>query len=94
MSAGVSIRVFYSICLAGKSDWLCKSRDILEVLRSVNGLLAFVVCFEHVSQQAKAMPREIITLALGQCGNQIASEFWRKVQAVPMTIVVNLRRAA
>ena len=25
------------------------------------------------------MPREIITLALGQCGNQIASEFWKKV---------------
>ena len=28
------------------------------------------------------MPREIITLALGQCGNQIASEFWRKVSAI------------
>ena len=25
------------------------------------------------------MPREIITLQAGQCGNQIGSEFWRKV---------------
>lgn len=25
------------------------------------------------------MPREIITLQVGQCGNQIGSEFWRKV---------------
>ena len=27
------------------------------------------------------MPREIITLQAGQCGNQIGSEFWRKVVA-------------
>ena len=26
------------------------------------------------------MPREIITLQAGQCGNQIGSEFWRKVR--------------
>jgi hypothetical protein len=26
------------------------------------------------------MPREIITLQVGQCGNQIGSEFWRKVR--------------
>ena len=25
------------------------------------------------------MPREIITLQVGQCGNQIGSEFWKKV---------------
>lgn len=25
------------------------------------------------------MPREIITLQVGQCGNQIGAEFWRKV---------------
>lgn len=25
------------------------------------------------------MPREIITLQLGQCGNQIGMEFWRKL---------------
>ena len=25
------------------------------------------------------MPREIITLQVGQCGNQVGSEFWRKV---------------
>jgi len=31
------------------------------------------------------MPREIITLALGQCGNQIASEFWRKVSVTEGT---------
>jgi hypothetical protein len=31
------------------------------------------------------MPREIITLALGQCGNQIASEFWRKVGSIRST---------
>ena len=28
------------------------------------------------------MPREIITLQVGQCGNQIGSEFWRKVGVV------------
>ena len=26
------------------------------------------------------MPREIITLQVGQCGNQVGSEFWRKVR--------------
>ena len=25
------------------------------------------------------MPREIITLQVGQCGNQIGSEFWKKL---------------
>ena len=25
------------------------------------------------------MPREIITLCVGQCGNQIGSEFWKKL---------------
>ena len=25
------------------------------------------------------MPREIITLQLGQCGNQIGSEFWKQL---------------
>ena len=28
------------------------------------------------------MPREIITLQVGQCGNQVGSEFWRKVSAL------------
>ena len=28
------------------------------------------------------MPREIITLQVGQCGNQIGSEFWKKVRAL------------
>lgn len=27
------------------------------------------------------MPREIITLQLGQCGNQIGSEFWKQLCA-------------
>ncbi|GBG32401.1 Tubulin gamma chain [Hondaea fermentalgiana] len=27
------------------------------------------------------MPREIITLQVGQCGNQIASEFWKQISA-------------
>jgi len=26
------------------------------------------------------MPREIITLQVGQCGNQIGSEFWRQAR--------------
>lgn len=26
------------------------------------------------------MPREIITLQVGQCGNQIGTEFWKKVR--------------
>jgi hypothetical protein len=26
------------------------------------------------------MPREIINLQVGQCGNQVGSEFWRKVR--------------
>ena len=25
------------------------------------------------------MPREILTLQIGQCGNQIGSEFWKQV---------------
>lgn len=25
------------------------------------------------------MPREIISIQVGQCGNQVGSEFWRKV---------------
>ena len=29
------------------------------------------------------MPREIITLQVGQCGNQIGSEFWRQVRHAP-----------
>lgn len=27
------------------------------------------------------MPREIITLQIGQCGNQVGTEFWKKVMA-------------
>ena len=27
------------------------------------------------------MPREIITLQVGQCGNQIGSEFWKQLCA-------------
>jgi tubulin gamma len=27
------------------------------------------------------MPREIITLQVGQCGNQIGSEFWKRLCA-------------
>lgn len=27
------------------------------------------------------MPREIVTLQVGQCGNQIGTEFWKKVRA-------------
>jgi len=27
-------------------------------------------------QRSKKMPREIITLQAGQCGNQIGAEFW------------------
>jgi len=27
------------------------------------------------------MPREIITLQIGQCGNQIGSEFWKQLCA-------------
>jgi tubulin gamma len=27
------------------------------------------------------MPREIVTLQLGQCGNQIGSEFWKQLCA-------------
>lgn len=27
------------------------------------------------------MPREIICLQVGQCGNQVGSEFWRKLCA-------------
>jgi hypothetical protein len=34
-----------------------------------------------VSQTASKMPREIITLQLGQCGNQIGSEFWKQLCA-------------
>lgn len=26
------------------------------------------------------MPREIISLQVGQCGNQVGSEFWKKVR--------------
>jgi tubulin gamma len=26
------------------------------------------------------MPREIITLQVGQCGNQIGGEFWKQVK--------------
>ena len=29
------------------------------------------------------MPREIITLQVGQCGNQIGSEFWKQVLLEP-----------
>lgn len=25
------------------------------------------------------MPREIINIQVGQCGNQVGSEFWKKV---------------
>lgn len=27
------------------------------------------------------MPREIINIQVGQCGNQVGSEFWKKVRA-------------
>lgn len=26
------------------------------------------------------MPREIISVQVGQCGNQVGSEFWKKVK--------------
>lgn len=28
------------------------------------------------------MPREIINIQVGQCGNQVGSEFWKKVRAL------------
>ena len=28
------------------------------------------------------MPREIISLQVGQCGNQVGAEFWRKVSSM------------
>lgn len=31
------------------------------------------------SARARAMPREIVTLQVGQCGNQIGFEFWRQL---------------
>lgn len=34
------------------------------------------------------MPREIITLQVGQCGNQIGSEFWKKARSHPLSAVV------
>ena len=41
------------------------------------------------------MPREIITLQVGQCGNQIGSEFWKTVrsyQTIPMTSRASFRK--
>ena len=36
------------------------------------------------------MPREIITLQVGQCGNQIGSEFWKKVSLLNKIVQVSL----
>lgn len=35
----------------------------------------------HIQAHQGRMPREIITLQLGQCGNQIGSEFWKQLCA-------------
>merc|ERR1712166_418250 len=32
-----------------------------------------------MGERSNAMPREIITLQVGQCGNQIGTEFWRQL---------------
>ena len=36
---------------------------------------------EESRRTVQQMPREIITLQLGQCGNQIGSEFWKQLCA-------------
>lgn len=40
------------------------------------------------------MPREIISLQVGQCGNQVGAEFWRKVRAAGPGRAVRAPRAA
>mmetsp|Transcript_8939 Transcript_8939/g.30157 ORF Transcript_8939/g.30157 Transcript_8939/m.30157 type:complete len:82 (+) Transcript_8939:300-545(+) len=38
------------------------------------------------------MPREIITLQVGQCGNQIGAEFWNQVRVFLVRIQESLNR--
>ena len=33
----------------------------------------------NITVQKAEMPREIITLQVGQCGNQVGSEFWKTI---------------
>ncbi len=44
----------------------------------ISGLISLSV-FTGFQRGAGAMPREIITLQVGQCGNQIGGEFWKQL---------------
>ena len=52
------------------------------ILDRNNSFVKFVLCFVYsVILPESLMPREIITLQVGQCGNQIGSEFWKTLCA-------------
>ncbi|XP_072417251.1 tubulin gamma-1 chain isoform X2 [Chiloscyllium punctatum] len=50
-------------------------------MRRQQAVVLFCACSVRLAGRAAAMPREIITLQLGQCGNQIGFEFWKQLCA-------------
>lgn len=58
-------------------------RTVVLFVLNLSDLIYFRVHYLEVQQvyQSPNMPREIITLQMGQCGNQIGSEFWKQLCA-------------